>query len=158
MPKKVEGGNERKSNAGRKSKYFTHILPYLDAISAMCRSGATLDNLAEKFKVNVGTIHEYKNKFPDFNNAIRSNNEIADFTVENALYNNAIEGNLSAQIFWMKNRQPKRWRDKQHVFQTSTVTQRKDYEHLTDEELESEMEQLDGIMPEIDYEEGEGLH
>jgi hypothetical protein len=143
-----DGGNEHKEARGRKSKYYTHIQPYLDAIAAMCRNGATLDNLAEKFKVNKGTLCDYKNLYPEFKHALDSNNEIADFTVENALYKNAVDGNLTAQIFWLKNRQSKRWRDKQHVFQASSTVVRKDYDHMTEDELEREMQQLEGVLPE----------
>ena len=32
--------------------------------------------------------------------------------MENALYKNAIDGNITAQIFWLKNRKPDKWREK----------------------------------------------
>ena len=35
-----------------------------------------------------------------------------DFEVENALYKSAIGGNVTAQIFWLKNRRKQQWRDK----------------------------------------------
>ena len=35
-----------------------------------------------------------------------------DFEVENALLKSAIDGNTTAQIFWLKNRRPDKWRDK----------------------------------------------
>lgn len=153
----IEGGNERKSNAGRKSKYHTHIEPYLEAIKAMMRAGATLDIIGQKFGVSHESINQYKNKFPEFAEALKENGEIADFTIESALYNMAKTDKVAA-FFWLKNRQAKRWRDKQHVFQASTVNVRKDYDHMSDEELEAEMDALEGIVPgaELDYEsEGE---
>lgn len=155
---KVEGGNERKSNAGRKSKYQTHIEPYLDAIKAMMRSGATLDILSDRFNVAVGTLCEYKNKYPEFSEALNTSGEIADMTIENAFYEMAKTDKWAAYT-WLKNRQSKRWRDKQHVFQASSTTVRKDYDHMTDSELEAEMDMLEGVVPEImdDGNEGE-LH
>ena len=39
--------------------------------------------------------------------------ELIDFQVENALLSSALEGNTTAQIFWLKNRRPDKWRDKQ---------------------------------------------
>ena len=35
--------------------------------------------------------------------------------VENSLYQNAIAGNVTAEIFWLKNRRPDRWRDVQQI-------------------------------------------
>lgn len=37
---------------------------------------------------------------------------MADYEVENALYKAALDGNTTAIIFWLKNRKPKKWRDK----------------------------------------------
>ena len=35
-----------------------------------------------------------------------------DNSVEQALYQNALKGSATAQIFWLKNRRPERWNDK----------------------------------------------
>ena len=35
-----------------------------------------------------------------------------DYEVENALLKNALDGNVTAQIFWLKNRKKNEWRDK----------------------------------------------
>jgi hypothetical protein len=43
--------------------------------------------------------------------------EASDDRVEESLYRNALAGNTTAQIFWLKNRRPDRWRDVQHVDQ-----------------------------------------
>lgn len=147
----VEGGKQ--SNAGRKSKYYSHIQPYLEHIAQMRRNGLTLDQIAETFKVSHESINQYKNKFPEFAEVLKENAELAIAAVENALFKNATSGNLGAQIFYLKNRASKKWRDKQHVFQQSTTTVRKDYEHMTDEELEKEEAMLNGIVPdeEPDY-------
>ena len=37
---------------------------------------------------------------------------IDDYQVESALFENALKGNASAQMFWLKNRCPERWNDK----------------------------------------------
>ena len=41
--------------------------------------------------------------------------EASDARVEESLYRNALAGNTTAQIFWLKNRRPDRWRDVQNV-------------------------------------------
>jgi hypothetical protein len=37
--------------------------------------------------------------------------------MEASLYQLGISGNVTAQIFWLKNRRPDRWRDVQHIDQ-----------------------------------------
>ena len=41
--------------------------------------------------------------------------EVVDYEVENALLKNALDGNITAQIFWLKNRKPKQWKDKVNI-------------------------------------------
>ena len=36
---------------------------------------------------------------------------MTDQQVENALYKSAVSGNVTAMIFWLKNRKPERWND-----------------------------------------------
>jgi uncharacterized protein (DUF433 family) len=154
--------SEEKSNRGRKSKYHTHIEPYLEHIAQMRRNGLTLDQIAERFKVSHESINQYKNKFPEFAECLKENAELAIVAVENALFKNATSGNLGAQIFFLKNRASKSWRDKQHIFQSgsSTTTVKRDYDSLTDEELEREMGIMDEIVPddEIDIDGGGEVH
>lgn len=38
--------------------------------------------------------------------------EVADYIIENALFKAAKEGNVTAMIFWLKNRKPHQWRDR----------------------------------------------
>lgn len=140
-----------------RTKYHTNIQPYLGAIAAMCRNGATMDIIAEKFGITLSTLYEYRKKHSEFGEVLSQNAEIADFTVEQALYKNAVEGNLTAQIFWLKNRQARRWRDQQHVFQQQQNVQRFDYDNLSDEELEKEIKMLEAVKVEEEQEEGE-LH
>ena len=35
--------------------------------------------------------------------------------MENALLKNALRGDTTAQIFWLKNRRPNAWREKQNI-------------------------------------------
>ena len=76
--------------------------------------GATDEKLAEFFEVNVLTINRWKKTHPEFCNSIKSKSQ-ADDEVEKSLYQTALEGNTTAQIFWLKNRRAKQWRDKQEV-------------------------------------------
>jgi hypothetical protein len=46
-----------------------------------------------------------------------------------------VPGDVNAQQFWLKNRKPGEWRDKQHVEQSGTVTVKPDLSGLTTEQL-----------------------
>lgn len=166
----------------RPSKYETHVKPKLNIIAGWMRKGLTIAQVAERLGVAPSTMFEYQVKYSELRDTLKSNAEEADAEVENALYKSAMgfeyeetkitmdtDGkkriektkkyyppNQTAMIFWLKNRQPKAWRDKQHIFQASSTTIRKDYEHLTDEELENEMNILESVVPSEDNEsEGE---
>ena len=162
---KKDGGKQSKLTQSndivkkeRKTKYHSHIQPYLMAIKAMMRSGATMEILSQKFDVAVSTLYEYREKHTEFSDAIKENAEIADFTIEAHLFEMAKTDKVAA-FFWLKNRQAKRWRDKQHVFQASSTTIKKDYDLMTDAELEHEMDMLEGVVPEMMDDESEGeLH
>ncbi|UKS27193.1 hypothetical protein LOZ80_38035 [Paenibacillus sp. HWE-109] len=96
-----------------KGKYDTHVKPKLGLISAWARNGLTLEQIAHNLKIAVSTLCDYKNKHSEFSEALKEDRDAADLAVENALYKKAVDGDNTAMIFWLKNRQPKRWRDKQ---------------------------------------------
>jgi len=41
--------------------------------------------------------------------------DASDERVVDSLYKNALAGNVTAQIFWLKNRRPSEWRDVQNI-------------------------------------------
>jgi hypothetical protein len=81
-------------------------------IEGWARDGLTEKDIAHNMGVSNTTLTDYKNKYPAILNALKKGKEVADYTVENALYRSALEGNTTAQIFWLKNRRPDKWRDK----------------------------------------------
>ena len=121
----------------RKSKYDTHVKPYLDGIQGWAMSGLTDEQIADNLGIAASTIYEYKKKYPEFSEALKKGKDIADAQVVNALFKTATgftyyediatatgevvqaqryaKPNTTAQIFWVKNRQPDRWRDKTEV-------------------------------------------
>jgi hypothetical protein len=76
--------------AGRKSKYHTHVEPYLDVIAGWCRGGADDIQIAEKLGIALSSFYKYKNEFTEFSEALRENKEFADVRVMNAMYKRAI--------------------------------------------------------------------
>lgn len=65
--------------------------------------------------INKATLYDWKNKYPDISDALKKGKEVVDIQVENALLKNALSGNTTAQIFWLKNRRPDKWREKREV-------------------------------------------
>ena len=111
---------------------------YNDLAFKYCLMGATDVRLAEFFDVTEKTINNWKIDYPEFFQSIKRGKHEADAEVVNSLYGRAkgyevtevrdevsdqgvkkvttkkhIAGDTTAMIFWLKNRQPKQWRDKQ---------------------------------------------
>ncbi|WP_342416261.1 transposase [Paenibacillus sp. FSL R10-2782] len=122
---------------GRKSKYQTHVEPKLLLIEAWARDGMIQEDIAKKLGVAMSSFSEYKNKYPELSEALKRGQEVIDVQVENALLKRAmgyrydevtceygeetkrvtkeVQPDVTAQIFWLKNRKPDVWRDKKEV-------------------------------------------
>lgn len=129
--------------AGRPTKYKEE---YNEQAEKLCKLGATDQELADFFEVDVSTINNWKIDFPLFFESIKKGKILADSNVAERLYQRALgfehdseeikvvsDGNNlgshiervpikkiyppdpTAAIFWLKNRQPEKWRDKQEV-------------------------------------------
>jgi transposase len=84
-------------------------------LKGWARSGLTNEQIAANMGISKVTFYEWRNKFPNFANLIKEDKDYADTQVENALYKQALEGNVTAAIFWLKNRRRNNWKDKQDV-------------------------------------------
>lgn len=84
----------------------------LTLLEGWARDGLTDEQIAKNMGVNPATLYRYKQNHSEICNALKKGKEIVDFEVENALLNKALEGDTTAQIFWLKNRRPNKWRDK----------------------------------------------
>ena len=98
--------------AGRKSKYDPGMIP---AVEMWARDGLTEEEIARKLGVGHTAFNVWKNKHAEFAEALKTSKETADARVEKALYTKALDGDTTAQIFWLKNRQPGKWRDKRDI-------------------------------------------
>ena len=81
-------------------------------LEGWARDGLTDEQLAEKMGCGVRTLYDWKERFPQISQALKKGKEVVDYQVENALLVAALDGNPTAQIFWLKNRRPDKWRDK----------------------------------------------
>lgn len=84
-------------------------------LQGWAREGLTDAQIAHNIGINPATIYDWKNKYPEFANALKKGKEVVDYEVENALLKRALSGDTTAQIFWLKNRKPKQWRDKPEI-------------------------------------------
>ena len=127
-----------KALGGRPSSYKPE---YAKMARHLCKLGATDADLAEAFEVSVVTIDNWKIKYPEFLGSLKASKEEADNRVERSLYARAtgysydavkifctkdgkitkvpytehVPPDVTAQIYWLKNRRPDRWRDVQNI-------------------------------------------
>jgi hypothetical protein len=112
----------------------------LDQARILAEKGFTDQELADFFGVVRSTISLWKKEHPEFSDALKLGKEAADRKVERSLFEratgyshpdthfSAYEGivtetpttkvyppDTTAAIFWLKNRKPDEWRDRQEV-------------------------------------------
>lgn len=125
---------------GRPSGYDPAIC---QKVASLCANGATDEEVADHLEISVRTLYRWKNAHTEFCQALKAGKEIADDRVERSLYMKAVgfrqkavkifmpagaeepvyaeymehfSPDTTAAIFWLKNRRPDLWRDKQdHV-------------------------------------------
>lgn len=143
-----------------KGKYKEWLEPEgLLKIEGWARDGLTDEQIAQNIGINPATLYDWKKKYPEISKALKKGKEVVDRQVENALLKRALgykyeeiktekteEGkkvtvtvkevvpDTTAQIFWLKNRKPDQWRDKQQIEHSGEI-RNNPYESLTTEEL-----------------------
>lgn len=108
-------------------------------LEGWARDGLTDEQIMKNMGIqSKSTFYGYKKDYPNFSNALKRGKEVVDFEVENALLKKALgytitlhkqkvtkDGDVidieedmhvppdtTAQIYWLKNRKPDKWRDK----------------------------------------------
>lgn len=84
-------------------------------IQGWARDGLTNKQIAEKIGVAPKTFYDWLKRYSNLCNSLKENKDVVDRKVENALLKNALNGNVTAQIFWLKNRKPNEWREKREA-------------------------------------------
>lgn len=121
---------------GRPTSYRAE---YAEQAEKLCKLGATDAEMADFFGVAESTIYAWKLAEPEFSEAIKKGKLLADANVADRLYQRAMgyshdavkiaaspsgehvavpftehyPPDTTAAIFWLKNRRPDQWRDKQ---------------------------------------------
>ena len=101
--------------AGRKSKYETHVKPYLDLVKSMRIDGAREEDIMKRLDIGHSAFNEYKNKYPELKEALKHSKETLVAKLEQTLFQKALDGNTTALIFSLKNLAPSKWADKVDV-------------------------------------------
>lgn len=129
-------------------------------VEAWARDGLTDEQISANMGIATSTFYEWKKTYPEFSESLKKGKEIVDIQVENALLKRALgykytettsevgeNGEMrvtkqvtkevvpdtTAQIFWLKNRKPTLWRDKQSIEHSGEINN--PFAGLTTEEL-----------------------
>lgn len=94
---------------------------YAELAKNYCLLGATDVDLAGFFGVTDRTLRTWKKRYPAFADALDAGKTRADALVARSLYNNALGGDTTACIFWLKNRQKHAWRDRHEIDHSGKV-------------------------------------
>jgi len=131
--------------SGAKSRYNKNYHPLL--AEAFGRLGYIDEQIAEKLRICRKTLTNWKNAHPEFKKALNSGKSQVDDQVESALLKRALGYEIEedkimqymgdpvivptlkhyppeviACIFWLKNRRPDKWRDKQEIESNTKMT------------------------------------
>ena len=116
-------------------------------LEGWARDGLTDEQIAKNIGIATSTFYEWKKKELEFSESLKKGKEVVDFEVENALLKKALgytitlnkqrvtkDGDVvditeevhvppdtTAQIFWLKNRQVKKWRDKVEIADNEAI-------------------------------------
>lgn len=82
-------------------------------LESWARDGLTEAQIAGNMGISARTLLNWRKKSVPIFLALKRGKEVSDYEVENALFKSALEGNVTAMIFWLKNRRPDKWRDRQ---------------------------------------------
>lgn len=121
----------------RPSKFKTE---YIAQAQKLCKLGATDNEVADFFGVDVRTLYRWKNESDEFCQSLKVGKAEADERVERSLFSRALgyehpevdirvvdkeiiqtpivkyyPPDTTAAIFWLKNRRPEEWRDRHEV-------------------------------------------
>ena len=94
----------------------------LTRLEGWARDGLTDEQIAKSIGISPSTLYDWKSKYPEISKALKKGKEVVDYEVENALLKAAMEGNVTAQIYWLKNRKPRKWREKPEETSEEGVT------------------------------------
>ena len=104
-----------KGKPGRKRKLASLTEEDYKQISAWAGDGLNESQIATLLNVNISTITREKKRNEQFAHAIKKGRYKAVQLVANKVFENAMDGKETSAIFFLKNRDPDNWADRQEV-------------------------------------------
>ncbi|MDD5533693.1 MAG: hypothetical protein PHC52_12940 [Syntrophales bacterium] len=152
-----------KRPAHRPSKYDPDRHPIW--AEGLAKLGKTQDDISAEFGISRSTMQAWKKRHPELSIALKIGKSEADTAVENSLYKRAmgyeyeevktvndgervektvkqVAPDVTAQIFWLKNRKPDAWKDKRHEEITGKDGGPVFVRDMTDEEVEKRAREI----------------
>jgi len=87
----------------------------LKRIEGYASRGLSLPKIAGILGIHIATLHKYKNKHPEINEAWRRGKYKGEAEVASALFEKAIEGSVDAQKYYLSRQGGKEWREEVDV-------------------------------------------
>lgn len=89
-----------------------------DKTEILAAQGLTMEQIASVLGMGQTTLYKNKKNNTNFAKAIKKGQSKGLANVTNALFTQAMGGNITAMIFYLKNRDPENWEDvqKRHYF------------------------------------------
>ena len=78
------------SQRGRKPKYDDYVKPRLDEIKRWAAAGATEKEICVALGVSVSSFNEYKNKYSELSETLRTGRQTVVLNIKAALYHRAV--------------------------------------------------------------------
>ena len=102
-----------KSKAGRKRIKFDEET--LEKIENWAGKGLSESQIADLLNCSLSTIARNKRNNDKFGTALRTGKARAIAAISNKVYENALEGKENSAFFFLRNRDPDNWSDRQEV-------------------------------------------
>lgn len=102
-------------------------------VEGWARDGLTNEQIAQNLGIGKTTFYKMQKEHSELSELLKKGKENIDYQVENALLKSALNGNVTAQIYWLNNRKPKQWKNRRNeeegnVAQTLAEAIQKAYE------------------------------
>jgi hypothetical protein len=156
---------------GRPSRYRAE---FAEQAFNLCLLGATDADLARAFDVSEQTVNAWKQAHPAFLESLKKGKEQADARVARSLFRRATgyshkavkivadaktgqehivpyveryPPDTTAAIFWLKNRRPEQWRDKQQLEHSGGIGAPGEFDDVTNDDLKAQVAALMERLP-----------
>ena len=144
-------GTQIKAKPGRKKKLSQLTEEDYQQIMQWSGDGLSETQIATLLNCSISTITREKKRNEQFEHAIKKGRYQAVQKVANKVYENAMEGKETSAIFFLKNRDPLNWSDRQqvdHQINLSNVLQ-----EANNRIIEGKSERIDMKEVQVPYEE-----